>query len=324
VKVLVTGGAGYIGSHIVRLLIDRGDSVVIADDLVSGVRARVPGVPLLQLDLAAGGSVKALESFIEHEGVDAVIHLAARKAVGESVARPIWYYRENIVGLATVLEAMESVGISRLVFSSSAAVYGDATGVVSETTPAVPASPYGSTKLVGEWLISDAVKSSALRAISLRYFNVAGAGWAELGDRAVANLVPMVFQRIDAGESPQIFGGDFPTPDGTCIRDYVHVLDLAEAHLAALDHIDDLDHAHRVYNVGTGTGTSVREMIDAILDAAKSKLLAEVVSRRAGDPAELIASADRIRMELGWSARFSLDEIVNSAWNSHELLLEAT
>jgi UDP-glucose 4-epimerase len=188
----------------------------------------------------------------------------------------------------------------------------------------VPASPYGSTKLVGEWLISDTVRSSDLRAISLRYFNVAGAGWPELGDRAVANLVPMVFQRIDVGESPQMFGGDFPTPDGTCIRDYVHVLDLAEAHLAALDHIDDLDHAHRVYNVGTGTGTSVREMIDAILEAAKSDLSAEVVARRPGDPAELVASADRIRIELGWSARFSLDQIVQSAWNSHELLRGAT
>jgi UDP-glucose 4-epimerase len=301
------------------LLLERGDEVVVADDLVSGIRDRVPGVPLLQLDLAEAGAAETLASAMVQHDVDSVIHLAARKAVGESVARPVWYYRQNVAGLAAVLQAMESASVSRLVFSSSAAVYGHATGVVTETTPAVPANPYGSTKLVGEWLISDTVRATQLRAISLRYFNVAGAGWPELGDRAVANLVPMVFERIDAGESPLIFGGDFDTTDGTCVRDYVHVLDLAEAHLAALDHIDDLEHAHRVYNVGTGTGTSVHEMVAAILKAAQSDLVPAVVARRAGDPAELVAGVDRIQAELGWSARFGLDGIVRSAWEAHEV-----
>ena len=317
---LVTGGAGYIGSHIVRLLAARGDGVFVADDLVNGIRERIPDVPLLELDLARDGATEALTALIRAENVDAVIHLAARKAVGESVARPIWYYRENVVGLATVLEAMAAAGISRLVFSSSAAVYGDATGIVAESAPAVPASPYGSTKLIGEWLISDTARSSDLRAISLRYFNVAGAGWPELGDRSVANLVPMVFERIDEGLPPRIFGGDFPTPDGTCVRDYVHVLDLAEAHLAALDNIDALGDGHRVFNVGTSIGTSVREMVDAILAASGSGLKAEVVGRREGDPAELVAAPNLIGNQLGWHARFGLDEIVDSAWQSHQLL----
>ena len=302
-----------------RLLVGRGDEVIVADDLVSGTRDRVAGIPLIQLDLAESGAADVLATAIVEHNVDSVVHLAARKAVGESVARPAWYYQQNIAGLAAVLEAMEAASVSRLVFSSSAAVYGHATGVVSETTPTVPASPYGATKLVGEWLVSAAVDAFDLRAVSLRYFNVAGAGWPELRDRAVANLVPMVFERIDAGEPPLIFGDDFDTSDGTCIRDYVHVLDLAEAHLAALDHIDDFGRTHRVYNVGTGTGTSVHEMVSAILKASGSPLEARVVSRRAGDPAELVAAVDHLHDELGWRARFGLDDIVRSAWEAHLL-----
>lgn len=319
-NVLVTGGAGYIGAHIVGLLTDRGDSVAIVDDMVHGVADRVTGVPLVQLDLATDRAADVLSAVMREHAIDSVIHLAARKAVGESVERPVWYYRENILSLATVLGAMEQVGVGRLVFSSSAAVYGHAAGIVTEDTAAVPASPYGTTKLVGEQLITDAVAAFSLRAISLRYFNVGGAGVPRLGDNSVANLIPMVFERIDAGMPPLIFGDDFDTADGTCVRDYIHVLDVAEAHLAALDHIGGLDHSHRIYNVGTGAGTSVREMVTAILAVAGSSLDAEVVGRRSGDPAALVGAVDRIRDELGWVARLGLREIVASAWDSHEYL----
>jgi UDP-glucose 4-epimerase len=187
------------------------------------------------MNLAHSSSVDALASFLTKHSVDAVIHFAARKQVGESVAMPAWYFSENVGGLANVLLALERAGVSSIIFSSSAAVYGDARGDVSESAPKEPTSPYGETKLVGEWLLSSAAAAQGLDAISLRYFNVAGAGWPELGDKMALNLVPMVFERLDAQESPRIFGDDYNTPDGTCVRDYVHVMDLAEAHVAALD-----------------------------------------------------------------------------------------
>jgi UDP-glucose 4-epimerase len=317
-SVLITGGAGYIGAHVVRLLRERGDSVVVVDDLLGGKEDRVEGVPLVRLDLVSEAATSALEQIIRDHSVDSVVHLAARKQAGESVERAAWYYQQNVGGLANLLLAMERTGVQRLVFSSSAAVYGSAVGRLVESSETRPLNPYGETKLAGEWLVDAATRSFPLRAISLRYFNVAGAGWPELGDRAALNLVPMVFERIDAGESPLIFGDDYDTPDGTCIRDYVHVLDLALAHLASLDQLEASLETHRVYNVGGGTGSSVKQVVAEILAVSGSALIPKVRPRRPGDPAVSIAVPDRIRAELGWVATRDLREIIASAWASHE------
>jgi UDP-glucose 4-epimerase len=320
--VLVTGGAGYIGAHVVRVLHERGNDVLIVDDLVTGIPERNPGVELVEMNLAHSSSVDALASLLTKHSVNSVIHFAARKQVGESVAKPAWYFSENVGGLANVVLAMERAGVDRMIFSSSAAVYGDARGDVPESAPKVPTSPYGETKLVGEWLLGTAAAAQGLDVISLRYFNVAGAGWPELGDKMALNLVPMVFERLDAHESPRIFGDDYDTPDGTCVRDYVHVMDLAEAHVAALDALST-DEAlaggrHRAFNVGTGKGTSVQEMIDVILRVSGAPQVAEVVARRTGDPARVVAVVDRIWEELGWKARLSVRDIVESAWSAHQ------
>lgn len=317
--VLVTGGAGYIGAHVVDLLRSRGDEVVIVDDLVSGDARNVTPLLPLVMNVADDSSVETLAALMKSHDVNSVIHFAARKQVGESVSRPAWYYRENVGGLANVLLAMEAAGVHELVFSSSAAVYGDAAGEpLPEDSVTAPVSPYGETKLVGEWMVADAVQAQAAKAMSLRYFNVAGAGRPELGDPAVLNLVPMVFERLDAGESPRIFGDDYSTPDGTCIRDYIHVADLAAAHVAALDALaQQKQPGHRVYNVGTGAGTSVKEMVNLILEVSQSALSAEVFPRRAGDPAAVTANPDRIHAELGWTATKSVRDIIESAWESH-------
>jgi UDP-glucose 4-epimerase len=321
-RVLVTGGAGYIGAHVVRVLRERGDEVLIVDDLVTGIPERNDGVELVEMNLAQTSSVDALESLLTKHSVDSVIHFAARKQVGESVAKPAWYYSENVGGLAHVLLAMERAGVRNIIFSSSAAVYGEARGYVSESAPKVPTSPYGETKLMGEWLLNAAVAAQRLDAISLRYFNVAGAGWPELGDKLALNLVPMVLERLDADQSPRIFGDDYNTPDGTCIRDYVHVMDLAEAHVAALDALATdaaaTDGRHRVFNVGTGNGTSVREMIDVILRVSGSSQVAEVAARRPGDPAMVTAEVTAIEHQLGWRASRTVVDIVESAWAAHK------
>jgi len=316
-SIIVTGGAGYVGAHVVRLLQERGEEVVVVDDLSTGRADRVGRATLVELDVAAGDAQERLERVMRERGVTGVIHFAARKQVGESVQRPAWYYQQNVTGLANVVAAMEAAGADRLIFSSSAAVYGmpDVELVTEDTTPR-PINPYGETKLVGEWLIAAAQRAWGLRAASLRYFNVAGAGWPELGDPAVLNLVPMVLDRLARGERPTIFGDDYPTPDGTCIRDYIHVLDLAHAHLAALDHLDRDERPAAVFNVGTGRGASVREVIEEIGRVSGLDVTADVVARRAGDPPRLVASADRIAEVLGWRAANGLPEIIASAWEA--------
>jgi UDP-glucose 4-epimerase len=291
---------------------------VVVDDLSTGYTGRLDGDRLVRLDLASDTAPAILEDVLREERIDAVLHFAARKQVHESVKRPAWYYAQNVGSLANLLLAMESADVSHLVFSSSAAVYGAVEGdAVAESAPTHPVNPYGRTKLIGEQLIDDAAVGSGLSAVSLRYFNVGGAGWPDLADRAVLNLVPMVFERIDAGLPPVIFGDDYPTVDGTCVRDYVHVLDLADAHIAALDHLDAGGHGHQVFNVGTGEGTSVRAMIDEILAVAGSDLVPEVHPRRPGDPASVVASPVLIAEKLGWRAERGLREIVRSAWEAH-------
>ena len=317
---LLTGGAGYIGAHIVRSLLDIGKDVVVLDDLSNGFRDNVPaGVALVEANVLDRA---AMESALREHHVVGVIHLAAKKAVGESVERPLWYYEQNVIGTYTLLDVMAAAGVNRLVFSSSAAVYGE-TGVetVNEETPTVPTSPYGETKLIGEWMIRDQAKATDLSYVNLRYFNVAGAGAPALGDKGVNNLIPLVFRALSAGVAPSVFGADYPTRDGSCIRDYIHVQDLADAHAAAVGFLDDAAAAGsppstRVYNVGTGTGTTVLEVIDAVREVTGIDFEAEVVARRPGDPARIVASADRIARDLHWKSKRDVHDMVASAWDA--------
>jgi len=316
-SVLVTGGAGYIGSHVVRLLRRRGDQVVVVDDLSSGVASRLGDTPLVALDLAADGATEALEAVIRAHAVHAVIHFAALKQVGESVAQPTRYFECNVGGLTNVLTAVEHTGVERLVFSSSAAVYGEPdVPVVTEDAPCLPINPYGQSKLVGEWLTRNAARATGLRVANLRYFNVAGSGWIDLRDRGAANLIPLVVDAVLDDRAPLVFGDTHSTPDGSCIRDYVHVLDLARAHLAALDHLLDDDRQHVAFNIGTGRGSSVFEVICAVERAAGRPVPIEVVGPRAGDPASVVADATRANEALHWAASLALDDIVESAWDA--------
>ncbi|MYW01589.1 UDP-glucose 4-epimerase GalE [Streptomyces sp. SID3343] len=311
---LVTGGAGYIGTHVVRALTAAGEGVVVLDDLSTGARERVPeGVPLVV------GSVldRALldETFRAHT-VDGVVHIAGKKQVPESVVRPLYYYEENVEGLRTLLAATVEAGVTRFLFSSSAAVYGmPDVHLVDEQTPCAPINPYGESKLVGEWLIRATARAHGLSYAALRYFNVAGAGAPELADEGVFNLVPMVFEKLQANRAPLIFGNDYDTADGTCVRDFIHVVDLAEAHVAAASRLARDADARLVLNVGGGEGTSVRAMVDLIQKVTGLSDVAPTVEpRRAGDPARVVASAARIERELGWKARLQTPEMVASAW----------
>ena len=312
---MITGGAGFIGAHVVRAMTEGGQKVVVYDDLSTGSRDRVPaGVPLVVGSVLDG---PRLEAALREHGVTGVVHIAAKKQVGESVERPLYYYRENVTGLQTLLEAMQAAGVDRMVFSSSAAVYGmPDVDLVTEETDCRPMSPYGETKLVGEWLINAASQAYGIRSASLRYFNVAGAATPEMSDSGVFNLIPMVFERLEAGEAPRIFGDDYATPDGTCVRDYIHVEDIASAHLAAAVRLQEAPAGTALtVNIGRGEGSSVREMVDRILKITGKQDVAPVVTeRRPGDPARVVASADRARTELGWSARFGLDDMIDSAW----------
>lgn len=298
----------------VRLLQERGENPVVVDDLSTGVRSRIGDAVLVQLDLLGDDAAARLADVMREHSVTSVIHFAALKAAGESVEQPVRYYRHNVGALLTVLEAMRLSGVTGLVFSSSAAVYGDAEPPLTEATRPQPINPYGETKLVGEWLVAAATAAQGLSAVSLRYFNVAGAGAPELGDTSANNLIPMAIERIDAGQAPRIFGDDYDTPDGTCIRDYIHVVDIAEAHLAALD---NLAAGHRIFNVGTGVGSSVREILYLVREASGVDFEPEVTARRPGDPDVVVATVDRIRNELGWSARLTTRDAVESAWAAH-------
>jgi len=322
VSVLITGGAGYIGAHIVRLLVDRGDRVVVVDDLSSGDASRLSGATLVRIDLAGDGARERLGSAIRDHGVTSVVHLAARKNAAESVTDPAGYYRDNVGGLAAVISACADTGVRRLVFSSSAAVYGTpAVPRVDEAAPTQPINPYGESKLVGEWLVRDAATAHGIDAISLRYFNVAGAGWPDLGDPFPLNLITIAIDRVRRGLAPSVFGADFDTPDGTGVRDYVHVMDLAEAHLAALDALASRQQADspaeaQVFNVGTGEGASVLEVLDRLRAASGIRFEVQVGPRRPGDPAAVVADPAMIAQQLGWRATRTLDDMVSSAWQA--------
>ncbi|MET8676601.1 UDP-glucose 4-epimerase GalE [Streptomyces sp. NPDC004647] len=318
---LITGGAGYIGAHVARVMADAGEDVVVLDDISAGIPERLPeGVPLVS------GTVldrELLDRTLAGHRVNGVVHLAARKQVGQSVEQPLHYYRENVHGLGTLLEAVVAAGVRRFVFSSSAAVYGmPDVDLVTEDTPCLPMNPYGETKLTGEWLVRAAGRAHGIATACLRYFNVAGAARPELADTGVFNIIPMYFDALTRGEAPLIFGDDYPTPDGTCIRDYVHVSDLADAHLAAARRTAAQREAGDLtVNIGTGRGVSVRELADLIAEiTGRTEPAAKVVGRRPGDPARVVASAELISRELGWTARHDVREMVESAWQGWCLL----
>src|SRR3954465_14257254 len=259
---LVTGGAGDIGAHGVSAMLGAGERVVVLDDLSSGDPGRIPGVPLVR------GSVLdrvLVDQVLAEHAVTGVVHIAGKKQVEESVRRPLHYYRENVEGLRTLLEAAPVTGVQSFVFSSSAAVYGEPdVDLVREDFPCRPINPYGQTKLVGERMAADVAQATGLRYAHLRYFNVVGAARPELADRGATNLVPMVFRRLDDRQAPLIFGDAFPPPDGPCVRDFVHVADIATAHVAAARALGEGSVRALTANIGRGEGVSVREMISAI------------------------------------------------------------
>lgn len=314
---LITGGAGYIGAHVVRSLRAAGLDAVVIDDLSHGLRHRVPDdVPFVQARLQ---DREALASAIREYEITGVIHLAALKAAGESVEMPLEYYAENVGGMIELLAVMRDEGVRNFVYSSSAAVYGTpADNPVTESSPLVPENPYGETKVVGEWLARDAGVAWGLSWVALRYFNVAGAGADDLGDNSVNNLIPMVFAALDEGRAPKIFGDDYPTPDGTCIRDYIHVADLADAHVAAARLCENTQ-AAEVFNVGRGQGSSVREVMDVVSAAIGRDVNAEAAPRRPGDPPATFAETTKARAGLGWEASRDLTDMVTSAWRAHTL-----
>jgi UDP-glucose 4-epimerase len=311
---LLTGGAGYIGAHIVRAFQQADVPVVVLDDLSTGIRENVPAdVPLVHASVSDSASVAAA---LREHSVTGVLHLAAKKAVGESVERPLYYFEQNVGGTGALLQTCVDSGIERVLFSSSAAVYGTPpSDLVTEETPAAPMSPYGETKLVAEWMLRDLALAHPLRWAALRYFNVAGAAAPELGDRSVANLVPMTLQALTAGRRPQLFGDDYDTRDGSCIRDYIHVVDLAEAHVAAARRLDEHDTAD-IYNVGRGEGVTVKEVLETVRKVTGIDFEYDVVGRRPGDPAAYYADPTKMREQLGWSARLDLDDMVRSAWEA--------
>ena len=315
---LITGGAGYIGAHVVRETLKSGRKVVILDDMSTGIAARIPdGVPLEQVTLVDKAGVEAV--FAKHQ-ISGVLHLAARKQVGESVEKPLYYWDENINGLTHLVGAMKNNGIKNLVFSSSAAVYGEPDiapdALITEETHCLPINPYGATKLAGEWIANALSTSDDFHVAALRYFNVAGAGSPQLGDQFILNLVPIVFDALTKGSQPRVFGDDYPTPDGSCIRDYVHVQDLAEAHVAAMDYVERPDTTFAAINIGTGRGASVFEVLDMVREVTGLDVIPNHVDRRAGDPAALSADVSRAAQLLDWQSKYDLRDIISSAWTA--------
>jgi UDP-glucose 4-epimerase len=334
-NVLVTGGAGYIGSHCVRGLLDRDYRVVVIDDFRTGNRWAVPeGVPLVECDV---GNEDLVRQTIRTHGVGSVLHFAGHTVVPESIFDPLKYYGNNTCSTRSLIASCRQEGVNRFVFSSTAAVYGapsDAT--VSESTAPVPINPYGSSKLVTEWMLRDVAQSSRLsldtgrggepfRPIILRYFNVAGAredGTLGQSTPNATHLIKIASQAACGSRSRvSIFGTDYDTPDGTCIRDYIHVEDLVDAHLAALDHLERGGDGG-TYNCGYGRGYSVREVLDTMRRVSGAPILADEEGRRPGDPSALIADVSAIRRDLGWTpTRDDLDLICTSAWRWEQQLL---
>ena len=317
-KVLVTGGAGYIGSHVLRALRSAGHDCVAYDNLSAGHAAAVGEAELIQADIH---DTDALATALRAGGIEAVIHLAAFIEAGESVHSPEKYFRNNTVGGLALLEAMLSAGVGKIVFSSTAAVYGQPERVpVEETDPTEPINPYGASKLCVEFMLRAFAEAHGLAAVSLRYFNVAGADPAgDIGEdhRPETHLIPLVLQvALGRRECVKIFGEDYDTPDGTCIRDYIHVMDLAAAHVLALQAAEA--GRMKVFNLGNGSGFSVREVIETARVVTGHPIPAEPAPRRVGDPPRLVASCRRAEAELGWRRQYpELKTIIAHAWAWH-------
>ena len=318
-RVVVTGGAGYIGSHAVRALVDAGHDVAVLDDLSAGHEQAVPkGVTLVRARIHDHDAVTQL--FIDHRA-DAVMHFAAWLAVGESVQKPVEYYQNNVTGTLAVLGAMRDAGIKRFIFSSTCAVYGEPQSVpIVETLPKDPINAYGETKLTIERALPHVERACGIKWIALRYFNAAGAhpdGTIGEDHANEVHVIPLAIRAANGGTPLKVFGEDYPTPDGTCLRDYIHVMDLADAHLRALIALER-GRPSNAFNVGTGTPHSVREVIDTVSRVVGKPVAWEPAPRRPGDPAVLYAAAERARNELGWRPKYAdLEVIVRHAWQWH-------
>jgi UDP-glucose 4-epimerase len=318
---LVTGGAGYIGAHVVESTLASGRGVIVLDDLSSGISSRLSNdVPLVETSLQDFD--KVIEVFNQNK-IDGVLHLAAKKLVGESVDRPEYYWQENVVGLQNLLSAMDSHDVKNFVFSSSASVYGQPNvppgTLITEEATCSPINPYGATKLEGEMICRTMADAKGLKVAALRYFNVAGAGRPELGDQYLFNLVPIVFDALERGQKSIVFGSNYPTADGSCIRDYVHVQDLADAHIAAIDFVENSDAVFKAINIGTGLGASVFEVLAMIQEVTGISIDPIIGQRREGDPAALVADVKLSKELLGWQSSRDLRDIVSSAWDAWKL-----
>lgn len=313
---LVTGGAGYIGSHVARCFLESGRDVVVLDDLSSGHREFVPD----RARFVEGSIVdpKVVENALrDADGVPVagVVHLAGFKYAGVSVEQPLHTYEQNVTGMQVLLGRMQDAGVARIVFSSSAATFGTPdVDLVTESTPTLPESPYGESKLIGEWLLRDLARVYPLRHTSLRYFNVVGSGFPELYDTSPHNLFPLVLKALTSGRIPQVRGTDYATPDGSCVRDYVHVLDIARAHVAAAEAMESGRSLERVYNLGSGSGISVLQIMDAVARVTGIAFEPVRAERRPGDPARIVASGELAARDLGWANTHTLDDMVASAW----------
>lgn len=318
--ILVVGGAGYIGSHMVKDLLSAGYPVVTLDNLSRGHRSLLPGGEFIEGDM---GNPSVLDSIFTDFPISAVMHFAAHSQVGESVQQPMMYYQNNVANTITLLEAMQRAGVNHFIFSSTAAVYGEPENTpISESHPCQPTNPYGMTKLTVEHILGDLDSATDLSYCSLRYFNAAGADISgEIGERhePETHLIPLVLQ-VATGEreSIRIFGEDYPTEDGTCLRDYIHVSDLTQAHLLALESLLAGGESS-TYNLGNSTGYSVREIIDTTRQITGHAIPSLTAERRPGDPAILIADSTRIREQLGWQPRFErIEDIIDTAWRWHQ------
>ncbi len=315
-SVLVTGGAGYIGSHMVRALLRAGYRVVILDNLSEGHRAAVQDTELAEVDVADRGAVRAL---MRRHRPHAIMHFAAFCSVKESVENPLKYYHNNVAGTISLLDAALEVGVPRFIFSSTAALYGEPREVpIDETHPVVPINPYGWSKWMCERILKDASRAYGMRYVSFRYFNAAGAeASAGLGEdhRPETHLIPLALRAAIQDEAElEVYGTDYPTPDGSCVRDYIHVQDLAEAHLRGLNYLEQEGESIAL-NLGTETGTSVLEILAAVERVTALKVPHRICPRRPGDPAVLVASNAKARAVLGWSPKRDLDEIIRSAYD---------
>jgi len=319
--ILVCGGAGYIGSHAVHALVEKGEQVVIVDNLQTGHRGALnPAAKFYEGDIR---DAAVLDKIFTENKIEAVIHFAANSLVGESMEKPLLYFNNNVYGMQVLLEAMVRHGVDKIVFSSTAATYGEPKRVpIHEDDETCPTNTYGETKLTMEKMMKWVSRANGVRYVSLRYFNAAGAlpdGSIGEAHKTETHLIPLILQ-VPTGRRDHItvFGDDYPTPDGTCLRDYIHVVDLADAHVLALEYLRK-GGASDIFNLGNGQGFSVKEMIAAAEKATGRSIKVEIGARRAGDPAQLIASSEKARTVLGWKPQFTdVEQVIGTAWKWHE------